>query len=59
MDGEVDLLFTGAESLVPLVDLIFIEGTATWLTDQASLDRLLPPPGAYIRRWGRVAKDQL
>jgi hypothetical protein len=59
MDGEVDLLFTGAESLVPLVDLIFIEGTATWLTDQASLDRLVPPPGAYMRRWGRVAKDQL
>lgn len=59
MDGEVDLLFTGAESLVPLVDLIFIEGTATWLTDQASLDRLVPPPGAYWRRWGRVMKDQL
>ena len=54
MDGEVDLLFTGAESLVPLVDLIFIEGTATWLTDQASLDSLLPPRSAYIRRWGRV-----
>ena len=59
MDGEVDLLFTGAESLVPLVDLIFIEGTATWLTDQSSLDRLVPPPGAYLRRWGRVTKDQL
>jgi hypothetical protein len=59
MDGEVDLVFTGPESLVPLVDLIFLEGTATWLTSQQSLDSLVPPPAAYWRRLGRVMKDQL
>jgi hypothetical protein len=57
MDGEVDLLFSGPASLVPLVDLIFLEGTTTWLTDQATLDRLVPPPGEYSRRWARVLKD--
>ena len=57
MDGEVDLIFSGAESLVPLVDLIFLEGTATWLVDQQGLDSLLPPPTEYLRRWARVLKD--
>ena len=42
---------------MPLVDLIFLEGTTTWLTDQASLDRLVTPPGEYWRRWARVLKD--
>ena len=59
MDGEVDLLFSGAETLVPLVDLIFLEGTATWLTTQESLDRVLPPPGEYKRRLARVFKDAI
>jgi len=57
MDGEVDVVFSGPESLVPLVDLIFLEGTTTWLTNQASLDRLVPPPSEYWRRWARVLKD--
>jgi hypothetical protein len=57
MDGEVDLLFSGPASLVPLVDLIFLEGNTTWLTDQATLDRLVPPPSEYWRRWARVTKD--
>jgi len=57
MDGEVDLLFSGPASLVPLVDLIFLEGTTTWVTDQATLDRLVPPPAEYWRRWARILKD--
>ncbi|MFL5519624.1 MAG: hypothetical protein ACJ8B6_01715 [Gemmatimonadales bacterium] len=57
MDGEVGVLFSGPESLVPLVDLIFLEGTTTWLTDQASLDRLVHPTNEYWRRWARVLKD--
>jgi hypothetical protein len=57
MDGEVGVVFSGPESLVPLVDLIFLEGTTTWLTDQASLDRLVSPPTEYWRRWARVLKD--
>ncbi len=57
MDGEIMLLFTGAESLMPLVDLVFLEGTVTWVDDQATLDRLLPPVGELRRRLSRVAKD--
>ena len=57
MDGEVGMLFTGAESLVPLMDLVFMVGTVTWVDDQATLDRLLPPVGELQRRVARVAKD--
>lgn len=57
MDGEVGILFTGAESLVPLIDLVFMIGTVTWIDDQATLDRLLPPVGELRRRISRVAKD--
>jgi len=57
MDGEVGVLFTGAESLLPLVDLVFMAGTVTWIDDQATLDRLLPPVGEFRRRVARIAKD--
>ncbi len=57
MDGEVGVLFTGPESLVPLIDLVFMVGTVTWVDDQATLDRLLPPVGELQRRIARVAKD--
>jgi hypothetical protein len=57
MDGEVGVLFTGAQSLVPLIDLVFMFGTVTWIEDQQTLDRLLPPPGALVRRLGRITKD--
>jgi hypothetical protein len=57
MDGEVGVLFTGAESLVPLIDLVFMAGTVTWVDDQQTLDRLLPPEGELRRRVARVVKD--
>jgi hypothetical protein len=57
MDGEVAVAFTGAASLVPLVDLVFMVGTVTWVDDQATLDRLLPPVGELQRRIARVTKD--
>jgi hypothetical protein len=56
MDGEVDLVFSGPSSLVPLVDLIFLEGTRRG-SRTSHLDRLVPPPGEYSRRWARVLKD--
>ncbi|HET9384344.1 MAG TPA: hypothetical protein VFO67_04290, partial [Gemmatimonadales bacterium] len=59
MDGEVAIVFSGAESLVPLVDVAFLAGTVTWLQDRATLDRLLPPPSEYMRRLVRVGKDGL
>ncbi len=57
MDGEVDVLLTGPEALVPMVDLVFMVGTVTWIDDQATLDRLLPPVSELLRRIARVAKD--
>ena len=57
MDGEVDVLLTGPESLVPMLDLVFMVGTVTWIDDQATLDRLIPPVGEFMRRIARVAKD--
>ena len=57
MDGEVAVVFTGATSLVPLVDLVFMVGTVTWVDDRATLDRLLPPVGELRRRIARIAKD--
>ncbi|HET9293764.1 MAG TPA: hypothetical protein VFO06_05670, partial [Gemmatimonadales bacterium] len=57
MDGEVAMVFSGPEALVPLLDLVFLEGTATELTDRAQLDSLLPPPSEYLRRVARVGKD--
>jgi hypothetical protein len=59
MDGEIGVLFSGPESLVPLLDLVFMEGTATWVEDQATLDRLLPPGGEFKRRLARTIKDAL
>jgi hypothetical protein len=59
MDGEVGVLFTGFASLVPLLDLLFLEGTATPVHDQHALDRLIPPPTELQRRLGRLVKDAL
>ncbi|HSJ09047.1 MAG TPA: hypothetical protein VK928_04015 [Longimicrobiales bacterium] len=59
MDGEVGVLFTGFASVVPLLDLLFLEGTATPVTDQHTLDRLLPRPTELQRRLGRLIKDAL
>lgn len=57
MDGEVSVLFTGPQSLAPLIDLVFMAGTVTWVDDQPTLDRLLPPVGELRRRIARVTKD--
>jgi phosphatidylserine/phosphatidylglycerophosphate/cardiolipin synthase-like enzyme len=59
MDGEVAVVFSGPESLVPLLDLVFLEGTATLLQNRAQLDSLLPPPSEYLRRLSRILKDGL
>jgi hypothetical protein len=59
MDGEVAMLLTGPESLVVLVDLVFLEGAVVWLDDRATLDRLLRHPGTWDRRLARIVKDAL
>jgi hypothetical protein len=42
---------------VPLIDLVFMVGTVTWIDDQAALDRLIPPVSELQRRIARIAKD--
>lgn len=57
MDGEVAVVFTGATTLVPLIDLVFMVGTVTWVEDDATLNRLLPPVSELQRRIARLTKD--
>ena len=59
MDGEIVVLFAGAESLVALLDLLFVEGNTTWIEDRSSLDRMLPPPSELKRRLARLGKDAM
>ena len=59
MDGEVVVLFAGPESLVALLDLMFVEGNTTWLADRSALDRMLPPPSELKRRLARLTKDAM
>ena len=59
MDGEVGVLIAGHEALAVLVDLVFLEGTVTWLEDRATVDRLLGRPGEMERRLTRIIKDAL
>ncbi len=57
MDGEVAVLFSGAASLMPMIDLVFMAGIVTWIEDQETLDALLPPVGELRRRIARITKD--
>ena len=59
MDGEVGVLIAGHEALAVLVDLVFLEGTVTWLENRATVDRLLGRPGEMERRLTRIIKDAL
>ncbi|HXV90222.1 MAG TPA: hypothetical protein VD707_02575 [Gemmatimonadales bacterium] len=54
MDGEAMVLVSGWTSLYAVPDLILLSGMATWIDDQAELDRRLPRPGGLARFAGRV-----
>jgi phosphatidylserine/phosphatidylglycerophosphate/cardiolipin synthase-like enzyme len=58
MDGEAALLVSNWTTLYAVPDFVLLTGLVTWVDDQAELDRLLPPPGAFkrwIARWIRMA----
>jgi len=40
---------SGWTSLYAVPDLILLTGIATWIDDQAELDRRLPPRGGFTR----------
>jgi hypothetical protein len=56
MDGEAMVLVSGWTSLYAIPDLILLTGLATWIDDQAELDRRLPRPGRFTRALGRMGK---
>jgi hypothetical protein len=58
MDGEAAVLVSGLTSFDAVPDYVLLAGLATWLDDEAALDRGLPPPGGFktkLARWGRMA----
>ena len=54
MDGEAMVLVSGWTSLYAVPDLVLLTGMATWIDDQAELDRLLPRGGMVGRVVGRI-----
>ena len=54
MDGEAMVLVSGWTALYAVPDLVLLTGMATWIDDQAELDRRLPRPGGLARFAGRV-----
>lgn len=56
MDGEATVLVSGWTSLYAVPDLILLTGLATWIDEQAELDRRLPRPGRFTRALGRVGR---
>ena len=59
MDGEVAFVVSGYEALTALLDMLFLAGTATWIDDIETLNRLLPPYSEFERRIGRAIKEAL
>jgi hypothetical protein len=56
MDGEAVVLISGWTSLYAVPDLILLTGIATWIDDQAELDRRLPPRGGLTRTLARAVR---
>lgn len=56
MDGEATIVVSGLQAAVGLVDLYHIMARSTWVTEQSELDRLLPPPGALMRKLSRMIR---
>lgn len=56
MDGEAMVLVSGWTSLYAVPDLVLLTGIATWIDDQAELDRRLPRPGRFTRALGRMGR---
>ncbi|MGE4082617.1 MAG: hypothetical protein AB7H93_06415 [Vicinamibacterales bacterium] len=56
LDGEVALTVAGLGAQAGIVDFAIVCGLATWVTEQAQIDALLPVPSAFqrlIARWAR------
>jgi hypothetical protein len=59
LDGEASLLVSGFYAAGGLVDLYYVMARSTWITTQAQLDALLPPPSGLMRRVVRLIRPAL
>jgi hypothetical protein len=53
LDGEATFVVSGLPAAAGLVDLYYVMARSTWVSSEAELDRLLPPPSDF---WRRVAQ---
>ncbi|HJQ20746.1 MAG TPA: hypothetical protein VJ867_10380, partial [Gemmatimonadaceae bacterium] len=58
-DGEAMLIVSGPQASAGLVDLFYMMARTTWIDDQRTLDRLLPPRSSIIHRFARRIRATL
>jgi hypothetical protein len=56
MDGEVQVLLGGWQSLYGFMDFMLLPGLCEWLETTEELDALLPPPSGFIRGMAGLMK---
>jgi hypothetical protein len=50
LDGELDVIVSGFDGSVGLVDLFYLMARTTWIEHEADIDRLVPKPGGLMAR---------
>jgi hypothetical protein len=56
MDGEVQVILGGWQSLTGFLDFLLIPGLCDWVETTEELDALLPPPGGLTRKLAGLMK---
>ncbi|MCH7548362.1 MAG: hypothetical protein IH969_02300 [Candidatus Krumholzibacteriota bacterium] len=49
MNGEVMIVLSGMKSLVGVIDFVLLAGLCEWMETPEEVDRLMPPPGWFMR----------
>ena len=55
-DGEMGCLVSGVSALIPVLDMLFMSGMTTWVSDLEELERLLPEQSGFLRWVGRYIR---
>src|SRR6185503_7648377 len=56
LDGEASMIVSGFAASSGLVDLFYIMTRTTWVTSDADIDRLLPPPRGLLARIAHLVR---
>jgi len=56
LDGEASVIVSGFAASSGLVDLFYIMSRTTWVTTDADIDRLLPPPRGLLARIAHLVR---